>query len=59
MFMKLRIPFIIIKNILINIHKMHDFPYTVPNEKSDKFWDKKCINHLTSYICKIYDGVKK
>ncbi len=54
--MKLRIPFNVIKNALIDIRTMHDFSYTVPNDTRDEFWDKECITHPTSSNCKVYEG---
>ena len=54
--MKLRAPFIMIKNALSDIRTMHDFSYNIPNETRDVFWDKECSNHLTASTCKVYEG---
>ena len=54
--MKLKTPFNMIKNGLSDIHTMHDFSYTIPDESRDWYWDKECINHPTASSCKIYEA---
>ena len=54
--MKLRTPFSILKNALIDLRTMHDFSCKVPAETRDEFWEKECINDPTASTCKVYEG---
>ena len=54
-FMKLKTPFLFIKNALSDFRVMHDFNYEIPPETREEFWKEECEIHPTSSTCKVYD----
>ena len=53
-FMKLTTPFTALRNATLDMWRMHDFNYKLPNEAKQTYWDKECIDHPTSAHCKLY-----
>ena len=52
--MKLNTPFTSLRNATSDIWRMHDFNYTLPKEAKQDYWEKECIDHPTSFHCKVY-----
>jgi len=40
--MKLKTPFIILKNFLNEVWKTHDFNYQLPQDTFNEYWDEEC-----------------
>ena len=53
--MKLSSPFTVLKNVISDIRRMHDFSYKLPPETHDEFWEKECTDHPTASTCKTYE----
>ena len=53
--MKLSSPFTVLKNVISDIRRMHDFSYKLPPETHDEFWEKECADHPTASTCKTYE----
>ena len=53
--MKLSNPFTVLKNVMSDISRMHDFSYQVPPKTHDEFWDEECAQHPTASTCKTYE----
>ena len=52
--MKLATQFTAIKNLALDMLKMHDFNYQLPKDLRQDYWEKECLDHPTSSHCKIY-----
>ncbi len=50
--MKLFNPFTVLKNVLSDIRRMHDFLYNIPPETHDEFGERECDEHPTTSTCK-------
>ena len=50
--MKLTTPFNALRNATSDMWRMHDFNYKLPKEAKQNFWEKECIENLTSVPCK-------
>ena len=53
--MKIVTPFTVLRQVVSDMHRMHDFSYKVPGESRKDYWDKECSLHPTSSNCKLYD----
>ena len=53
--MKLSSPFTVLRNVISDIRRMHDFSYKLPPETHDEFWEKECADHPTASTCKTYE----
>ena len=52
--MKLASPFKALKNATSDMWRMNDFNYKLPEEITQDYWDKECIDNPTSSHCKVY-----
>ena len=52
--MKLNTPFTSLRNATSDIWRMLDFNYKLPKEEKHDYWEKECIDHPTSFHCKVY-----
>ena len=46
--------FTALRNLTLDIWRMHDFNYQLPKNPKQDYWDKECIDHPTSSHCKVY-----
>ena len=53
--MKQSSPFTVLKNVLSDISRMHDFSYKLPAETHVEFWKKECAEPPTASTCKTYE----
>ena len=52
--MRFTTPLTALRNATLDIWRMHDFNYQLPNDQRQDYWQKECIEHPTSSHCKIY-----
>ena len=53
--MKLKTPFLIIKNAFGDIQLMHDFNNEIPTETRKEFWGNERDRHPANSTCKTYE----
>jgi len=52
--MKLTTPFNALRNVSLDIWRMHNFNHKLPKEAKQDYWNKEFIEHPTSAHCKVY-----
>ena len=45
--MKLSSPFTVLKNVISDVRRMHDFSYNIPPKTREEFWEEECNDHPT------------
>ena len=52
--MRLTNPLTALRNATSDVWRMHDFNYQLPKDHRQDYWEKECIDHLTSSNCRVY-----
>ena len=52
--MRFTTPFTTLRNVTLDIWRMHDFNYQLPKDPRPGYWEKECIDYPLSSLRKVY-----